>query len=279
MAAHDPLPNPPFHNLGIHNFRALTLPSHPTHPLLYRSADPSTLDPARLPAFKSLHITTVFDLRSTPEIAKLGARAPYLEIEGTRRVHAPVFEDQDYSPESLAKRYKDYASMDGTVGFVKAYGVILEHAGPAFGRVFGWLRDRSAGEMCLVNCSAGKDRTGLLSALVLMLVGVGDEDVAEEYALTEIGLREWRKEVMGRLLEESKARLGGDVEGLRRMVGARKENMLAAIEMIREKYGGAEGYLRTMCGFGDEDISEIRANITDGVKNPRFNSNAFKSEL
>ena len=55
--------------------------------------------------------------------------------------------------------------------------------------------------------------------------------------------------------------------------------MLAAIEMIREKYGGAEGYLRTMCGFGDEDISQIRANITDGVKNPRFNDNAFKSEL
>lgn len=55
--------------------------------------------------------------------------------------------------------------------------------------------------------------------------------------------------------------------------------MLATIEMIREKYAGAEGYLRKMCGFGDEDISEIRANITDGVKNPKFSGHAFKSEL
>lgn len=141
-------------------------------------------------------------------------------------MHAPVFEERDFSPEAWARRYKDYASGDGTEGFVRAYGQVLEHAGPAFGRVFGFLRDRGGdgeggGEMCLVHCSAGKDRTGLLCALVLLLVGVADEDVAEEYALTEIGLGEWREEVLGRLVEESKERLGGDGEGLRRMVGAR----------------------------------------------------------
>ena len=122
------------------------------------------------------------------------------------------------------ERYKEYASGDGTEGFVRAYGEVLEHAGRAFGRVFAFLRDRDGdgeGEMCLVHCSAGKDRTGLLCALVLMLVGVADEDVAAEYALTEIGLREWREEVLGRLGEESKVRLGVDGEGLRRIVGAR----------------------------------------------------------
>ena len=136
-------------------------------------------------------------------------------------MHAPVFQDQDYSPEALAERYRGYASEDGAKGFVAAYGVILEHAGPAFRRVFVWLRDRGRGEMGLVHCSAGKDRTGLLCALVLMVVGAGDEEVADEYALSEIGLREWRGEVLGRLGEESKAVLGGDGEGLRRMLAAK----------------------------------------------------------
>lgn len=55
--------------------------------------------------------------------------------------------------------------------------------------------------------------------------------------------------------------------------------MLATIEMIREKYGGADGYLRTMCGFGDEDISRIRANVMGGARKPKLNGIALKSEL
>lgn len=131
-----------------------------------------------------------------------------------------MFEDRDYSSESLAERCKDYASEDGTAGFVRAHGDTLEQAGPAFEQVFVFWRDRPRGEKCLVNCLGGKDRTGLLCALVLMLAGVGDEEVAEEYVLTERGLKEWREVVLGKLLE-AKARLGSDVERLGRMVRAR----------------------------------------------------------
>ena len=44
----------------------------------------------------------------------------------------------------------------------------------------------------------------------------------------------------------------------------RAENMLAALEMIKNKYGGAEGYLKLKCGFNDEDIQKIRSNIIEG---------------
>lgn len=55
--------------------------------------------------------------------------------------------------------------------------------------------------------------------------------------------------------------------------------MLATVEMIREKYGGADGYLRAKCGFGDDDISRIRANILDRVKKSKLNGIGPKSEL
>ena len=42
--------------------------------------------------------------------------------------------------------------------------------------------------------------------------------------------------------------------------------MLATIEMIREKYGGAEGYLKAKCGLGVEDLEKIRANIVDDAR-------------
>ena len=45
----------------------------------------------------------------------------------------------------------------------------------------------------------------------------------------------------------------------------RKENMMATLEMIEERYGGAEGYLRDTLGFDDEDITIIRRNLLENT--------------
>lgn len=111
-----------------------------------------------------------------------------------------------------------------------------------------------------MHCSAGKDRTGVLCALVLMLVGVGDEEVAEEYALSEQGLGPIREEIVEGLM--GMEALEGDREGVERMVGCRRESMIAVIEMVRRVYGGVEGYLRERFGLGDEDLRGIRENLT-----------------
>jgi hypothetical protein len=62
-----------------------------------------------------LGITHIYDLRSNTEIERSEAagRGGVVEWEGCERVFVPVFTDQDYSPENLAERYKNYAA-DGT---------------------------------------------------------------------------------------------------------------------------------------------------------------------
>ena len=156
-------------------------------------------------------------------------------------------------------RFKNYTSNDGVEGYVKAYGDILSSGGQAFGEVFKFLRDHPAGEKCLVHCSAGKDRTGVLCALILLLAGVSDEEIAEEYALSEIGLVDMREEMVERLMQVEA--ISRDREGVERMVGSRKDVMLATIQMIGGKYGGVEGYLRNHSGLKDEDLQRIRKNI------------------
>jgi protein tyrosine/serine phosphatase len=49
---------------------------------------------------------------------------------------------------------------------MELYSQILEHAGPAFGVVLRHIRDRSS-EGCVFHCTAGKDRTGVLAAIIL----------------------------------------------------------------------------------------------------------------
>lgn len=253
------LPSPPFITVdGVHNFRALLLPNSQSA-ILYRSASPAQITPAGIKTLHSLNVTTIFDLSSSPEIEKRKAAGDTLYIEGIERVHAPVFAEQNYSPESIALRFKNYAGTDTTAGFVKAYTEILESGAPAFTQALEFLRDKPS-EKCLVHCSAGKDRTGILCALILLLVGVPDGAVADEYALTTHGLAEMKEEIVERILKNEA--LKGNREGAERMLGSKRETMMASIEMIEREYGGAEGYVRVKCGMREGDLNVIRESIT-----------------
>lgn len=71
----------------------------------------------------------------------------------------------------------------------------------------------------IVHCTAGKDRTGLICALLLSLCGVPDEVVAEEYQLTELGLGEYTKIFIEHLLKTPAMK--GNPDGARRMISAK----------------------------------------------------------
>ena len=109
-----------------------------------------------------------------------------------------MFAAEDYSPEAVAARFGDYGD-EAADGFVRAYGQILRHAGPAVGDVLRLLADGDGA--VLVHCSAGKDRAGCVVAVVLSLLGVEDGVVAEEYALSERGLADLREGFVERLVK------------------------------------------------------------------------------
>ena len=119
------LPSPPFVTVeGIQNFRSIgeTPISSDTKVrpgILFRSADPSNASEAGLLKLKELGITHVFDLRSSVEVARDAwnsgktadpeATSEATESMGITRCWTPVFAEDDYSPEKLALRYKQYA--------------------------------------------------------------------------------------------------------------------------------------------------------------------------
>jgi protein tyrosine/serine phosphatase len=258
--------------------------------LLYRSADPSRIRPAILNTLhKDLGITTIFDLRSQPEIEKAASLPSWesrLEENGNiKRRWTPVFKTEDYTPTAIALRFKQYGSSDGTNGFVKAYTAILENAGAAVSEVLRYLASESLSSLrnevakadgldddkgrqaILVHCSAGKDRAGCLVAVVLGLLGVPDEVVAEEYALTDVGMGPMKGYLVQRLL--SSGMFDGNLDppaAAERMVAARKENMLATLEMVRERWGGMEEYVKEVAGVDDEVIAGVRKNCLVSVE-------------
>ncbi|KAL0258223.1 hypothetical protein SLS55_007396 [Diplodia seriata] len=236
---------------------------------LLRSADPSHASAADREILRGLRVTRVFDLRSRPEIEKRGGKVDDEgegEEEMLRRVWVPVFEDEVFVPERLAVRYREYASKGLEYrllqGFVAAYGEVLAAAGPAYGTILRHIANEASAEKpnaLLVHCSAGKDRTGVFVAVLLSMLGVEDELIADEYALTEVGLAHVKPLLIKKISDNPAFKeTGAGKEGAERMSGSKKDSMLAALAMIREKYGSAEGYVRTICGLSTEEIERIR---------------------
>ncbi|GME32394.1 hypothetical protein AJ79_09820 [Neofusicoccum parvum] len=224
------LPSPPFVAVdGVSNFRSIGgLPlEHPPsapkrstrHSLIFRSADPYRLTPAGSATLRSLDIATVFDLRSQPELSRQPPAIDALAAAGARLRATPIFPHEDWSPEAIASRHGDYAASATTAGYVRAYARILEHAGTALREMLLHVRDHRPGTALLCHCSAGKDRTGVVVAVLLKLAGCSDRVVAREYELTELGLAGRRQFIIDYLL--AKPEIGGDRTKAERVAGAR----------------------------------------------------------
>jgi protein tyrosine/serine phosphatase len=287
---------------GIQNFRDLggySISSSPsTHSIrrgvVYRCGEPTKVTDDGVSTLQSLGIKHVYDLRSKNEIEnnKKAGFGGIKEWNGCERVFAPVFLEQDYSPENIAIRFKDYAS-DGTEvlasgclavfinyilkniqGFTRAYRDILRNAPPSYRQILLHLAN-DPDKPLLVHCTAGKDRTGVLCALILSLCGVDDETVAYEYSLTDIGLADFKTFLIEHLMVNPA--LNGDRQGAMNMISSklvhpssfgvgtnsseRAVNMLSTLKMIREEFGGPEGYMIEKCGLSKDDVQKIRTNI------------------
>lgn len=141
-------------------------------------------------------------------------------------------------------------------GRIRAYKTVLEEGTTAYTRIIRHvLSHPPPNNAFIVHCTAGKDRTGVLCALLLSLCGVEDDIVAGEYALTEAGLGAWTE-----LLVSTVMKWSADIEeeAARRMVGAKKESMIGALKMLKQDYGGAEQYFKKKCGLSDDEIEKIK---------------------
>jgi protein-tyrosine phosphatase len=193
-------------------------------------------------------VRTVIDLRDAPETVDAGdvfAGAPGIDF------HALPFFDDD----GLRLGPLDMAMTKGW-----RYLRVLELYPDNIRAIFQTL---AGGEgVTLFHCVAGKDRTGLTAAILLMLAGVPDELIAQDYAVSEPLLMP-RTDVMR---AEAVAQ-GDDMTVFARRAACAPETMQEVLDGLRARYGGAEGYLRRV-GLSAGDLERLRARLIDGPGGP-----------
>lgn len=211
------------------------------HRRVYRSDSLHRLDDADEAAFRSLGIRTVIDLRRPSEIARHG-RVPQYDGLDYRHVHlvhqewSEIPYDEAAGPARyLADRYHDLTEQAAD-GIVTTLALLADEAtAPA-----------------VVHCAAGKDRTGVVCALTLALLGVPDEVIAEEYALTSAA--------MERFIAWHHARFPQRRHVPKAYFACPPEAMRIFLTELRERHGSVERYVLD-AGLPAEQIAELRENL------------------
>lgn len=217
---------------------------------IYRSARLLQLTDADVERMAKLGIRTVVDFRQSEEVDEFPNRLP--DATDYRRI--PVFEDTPMAPRRVI--FNRHRLLDVFAGVYVNH--IVERGGGAYGQLLQLLADPDRLPL-LFHCTAGKDRTGVASVLILMLLGVPRETAVNDYLLTNLSAEAFIDNVNTQLGARNVR--GVAVEQLYPLVAASPRLINAALDHIATKYGDVEGYLRQKAGLTDELYGRLCQNL------------------
>ena len=218
---------------------------------LYRSGMMHTITPAGLETLRdTLGLRTVVDLRNATELEADGV-SPFADY-GIAWRNAPIGGDTVMTPEERRERYEAYS--DGRVDWSEAYVNMSVRSAASFRALFETAADAASAPL-VFHCAGGRDRTGIGAALILSSLGVDDETIALDYALT------------GDLLQPHVDRFGRQMEALRisreswaKLLETSAGSMHRFLGYLRDEHGGAEAYLREI-GVSVTSLTAARGHL------------------
>jgi protein tyrosine/serine phosphatase len=200
------------------------------------------LDGARL---DELGVRTALDFRAHDELVEVGiGRLGELDI---RHVHLPTI-DRAMHP----ARPADWTPPSSAAA---VYVTMMEHGAGAYAAALEALAD-PANRPAVFFCMAGKDRTGVFSAVLLGVLGVADADIVADYALTHQVIDELhaRTRAVRPQIDDVWSRLPPDI------LGAHAATMTELLGLVRARWGSFGGYVRDI-GVRDRTVAQLLAGL------------------
>lgn len=228
--------------------------------LVYRSGVLTYLTPADDAYLAQSGIRVVCDFRTKQE----NEAAPETWIPGAdvEHVSVPIGTEKakDGSPtvQSMTAGHPTVAQLRATMEQVYSNFAML--AAPEYATVFQQLEQDHL--PLLYHCTAGKDRTGVFSALLLRTLGVPEKTILEDYALTDKYLLDQpqsasvKKMMASTGTNNSMADLTPEERNV--MMAADPEYLESTLRAIDAKYGSFDNYRRQELHVSDQDVEQLR---------------------
>jgi protein-tyrosine phosphatase len=191
-------------------------------------------------------VVRIVDLRWPEELDEDPPRDVHVDV-----VHVSLLGEFDAEYED---NIAEYIAADDAAGYwASSYIEILDEFQENFGPAMSAISAAPEGAV-VVHCTGGKDRTGLVSALLLRLAGASIDSVAADYALTEAnlnaGLRGWIESAPDETVRrEREFRLQTPPSAMARALG-----------WVEERWGGVRPYLRES-GVAEAQLERLEARL------------------
>lgn len=220
----------------------------------YRSDALNVLLTSSFPYVEGLKINKVYDLRSAFEIATAKDNLP----KNITYEHFPIFADDDSgmlqglqqklekgaltqadAEELMMQTYKSFANDDAEKFNNLLHQVIIQDNHPN-----------------IFHCTAGKDRTGYTAAMILAILKVDKQTILDEYDMTNFYTEAKIKSYMA---NASQLGMGDKIgpEAIEAIMSVNKKYLEASFDIIDNKYGGIDAYIKNQLGFSDQERQNI----------------------
>ncbi len=199
------------------------------------------------------NLTAVVDLRSSREVME----RPDVSIDDVKYRHYPIFGGavKGITHENATDNAEDNSKAPG---LEKLYATMVsERCCDNLKKIFTFLLSRKAEDgAALIHCTEGKDRTGVVTMILLSLLNVSVEEILKDYLYTNtVNEKKAKMYYMGIKL------LRGDVEyaeSIRDVYLAKEEYLMAAINTIEKNWGSAENFVHKALGIDLDMIERFR---------------------
>ena len=220
--------------------------------LLYRSNDLADLTNDDLRYLAKMRVRLVCDFRSDGERRRDPNRAPG-ENARTEELSIQV---EGVDPSAMQERIRTGVSGDELEQIMmSAYRSFVTLHSDQFAAMFERIGSRE-NLPTIVHCTAGKDRTGFASAMILLALGVPEKTVFDDYMATNTYRANYNKWILRLIPLYSFFRTRGhDLEPL---LDARRPYLQASLDQIEEDYGSVDAYLEQGLGVTPEKRAKLR---------------------
>jgi protein-tyrosine phosphatase len=205
--------------------------------VLVRSDTIAHLTPAGRDALTAYGVTTVIDLRTDSEVARMPN--PFADNTGPAYRHLPLIDDSMM------------VELGTASGMFERYLRMLDSRPEAFRPIFDAMAEAGGG--VVFHCYAGKDRTGLVAAMLLSVAGVPGDAIATDFAETDAQLAASYLDWIAAAAPERRSEM-------REEFRCPPERILGVLEHLEKKWGGVPSYLEA-AGMTPASIDKLSAKL------------------
>ena len=218
---------------------------------VYRSDSLESLTRADLDRIDALGIRMVCDLRRDEERTAAPSR---VDGHGDVRIeHLPIGGIAAETKDMAGRMLRGEIPEVSVTMMADVYLTILDLHPDSFGAVVAHAADPASLPM-VVHCTAGKDRTGVASALLLAALGVDDETIAADYELSN----EFQAYARVAAVRPQLDAAGVEFAKVEAYFLAPRAVIAATLKGLRERYGGVEEYLTGHAGLVPATLDKLR---------------------